>query len=178
VLECVGKISRICSILRSGVWWACRDAPPCFSPASGAGWVGLLLASTSLLRFFTGVGIQKSLAEPNGHKNGFLRSCFSNGGDPPVFARPSFPSLPCRLCPPVLSPFSLLWRRAHPLHQLVYGIKRVKKVKKKYFLTKSRQFCTFMKVGGRCAARPQRTQAFSGEFKSLRILFARDAARA
>ena len=69
---------------------------------------------------------------------------------------------PCRPCPPVsslpvfavLSPFSLLWRRAHPFHQLVYVTKYVKKSRKNIFLTKSRQSCTFMKVGGRYAARP------------------------
>jgi hypothetical protein len=68
---------------------------------------------------------------------------------------------PCRRCLPVSSTSSLLWRRAHPFHQFVYDAKYVKKSRKKIFLIKSRQFCTFMKVGGRYAARPQRTQTFS-----------------
>ena len=46
------------------------------------------------------------------------------------------------LAPGARSPPTRLWH------------KMCKKVKKKYFLTNRRQFCTFMQVGGRCAARP------------------------
>ena len=75
-----------------------------------------------------------------------LRSCFSNGGDPAVLA---LPFLLSRLFPffPLLAP-----RAPIPPTRLWHKI--CKKVKKKYFLTKSRRSCTFMKVCGRCAARP------------------------
>jgi hypothetical protein len=73
-------------------------------------------------------------------------------------------SLPCRflhfflsLAPCAPNPPTPLWHKI------------CKKVKKKDFLTNHRQFCTFVKVGGRCAARPQRTQTFSCGGKSLRI---------
>jgi hypothetical protein len=134
------------------MWWACRDTPPCFFTASAAGWVGLLLASTSLLLFYERWDPEKPCGTEWTSER-VLKELFLKLGGPSrpcsfVFAlrslslpAPFFPFFP-PLAPGAPIPPTRLWHKI------------CKKVKKKYFLTKSRQSCTFMKVGGRCAARP------------------------